>query len=120
MADRADAHIHLFDTSFQGSFTMRPGVRIDEAACYGSLAEEHDVRAALVVAFASEPWCAQNNGCLVKMAAEYDWVRPVAYFEPTDPPSIEQLERYAQQRFVGLSCYVFDSAKADAVRTMPN
>ena len=71
MPGRADAHIHLFEGSFQGSFTHRPGVRIDEAVCYQSLAKDHDVRAALVVASSSQPCC----DFLAGKAAEHDWVR---------------------------------------------
>ena len=51
MPRRADAHIHLFEHSLPGSFPTRPGVQIDEAACYDSLAKEHDVAAALIVCF---------------------------------------------------------------------
>ncbi len=43
---RADAHIHLFEGGYQGSFTARPGVRLAEAALYDSLARDHGVGAA--------------------------------------------------------------------------
>ena len=34
MNERADAHIHLFEGGYRGSWTGRPGVDLDEAACY--------------------------------------------------------------------------------------
>jgi hypothetical protein len=47
MTTRADAHIHLFAGGYRGgSFASTPGVSIDEARCYDSLAREHDVAAA--------------------------------------------------------------------------
>ena len=49
MPDRADAHIHLFENGFWASFASRPGVTIDEVACYESLMANHDVKAALIV-----------------------------------------------------------------------
>ena len=43
MAHRADSHIHLIENGFDGFFTGRPGVNVDEVKCYDSLAREHDV-----------------------------------------------------------------------------
>ena len=38
----ADAHIHLFEGSYQGvSLTSRPGVEVDELLCYQSLMKDH-------------------------------------------------------------------------------
>ena len=39
MLERADAHIHLFRQGFQEGFSARPGVHIDELACFELLAE---------------------------------------------------------------------------------
>ena len=61
MSERADAHIHLFEKGFQGSFTGRPGVQIDEAALYDSLAKDHNVKQALIVGYEGHDWAAGNN-----------------------------------------------------------
>ena len=66
MVDRADAHIHLFRHGFQDKFTARPGVHIDELACFASLAKEHHVTAALVVCYAAEAYCRDNNEFLAE------------------------------------------------------
>ncbi len=115
MSERADAHIHLFENGFQSGFTKRPGVNIDEPACYTSLAADHDVSAALVVGFCGGEAYANNNEYLAAMAAEHPWANPVAYFVPKSPPDIQTLEARWQQGFVGVSCYVFNEESVDAL-----
>src|SRR5690349_19115857 len=108
MPDRADAHIHLFRNGYGGqSFTARPGVRVDEAACYKSLAAQHGVDAALVVGYAGEPWCEGNNDFVAVTAEAHPWVKPVAFVDFKVPLSIDMLESLRRQRFIGLSFYVF-------------
>jgi len=120
MADRADAHIHLFEHGFHGSFTDRPGVQIDEIACYESLATDHDVKAALVVGYAGDSWCATNNDFLARTVLEHKWVRPTAYMEPDNPPNINELAKLKAQGFVGVSFYVFGEEKTNALRAIPD
>ena len=75
MTKRADAHIHLFADGYRGgSFASRPGVTIDEAVCYDSLAREHDVAAALVVGYGAEDWCTDNNSYVAEQGPNFDWV----------------------------------------------
>jgi L-fuconolactonase len=112
MPDRADAHIHLFEGGYQGCFTSRPGVNIDEAACYSSLAADHDVRAALVVGYVGKPWCKSNNEFLARIAPGLPWARPAAHVERLDKLTIETLEQWARQGFVGISCYIFGPKEA--------
>ncbi len=116
MPDRADAHIHLFETSFKlGSFTARPGVDIDEVALYQSLMKDHGVKAALVVGWADAPWAAGNNAFLARVIGQHKWVYPTAYVEPTDKLTVAGLEERRRQGFVGLSFYIFGEAKVAAV-----
>lgn len=81
MFDRADPHIHLFENGYQGSFTARPGVRIDETSLYASLAADHQVRQALVVGYEGDAWAKGNNAHVAAVATRHAWVRPVAYVE---------------------------------------
>ena len=118
MADRADAHIHLFDGGFPESFTGRPGVKVDERLLYESLAKEHGVTAALVVGYEGLPWAAGNNAYIGKLAAEHKWIRPVAFFDPAKPPTIDALEELRRDRFVGLSFYILDDAAIRAVQAI--
>jgi predicted TIM-barrel fold metal-dependent hydrolase len=108
MTSRADAHIHLFAGGFQDkSFASRPGVSIDEVACYASLAREHDVTAALVVGYTGERWCANNNEYLAKLSPNHDWIKAVACVDVKSPPTVRDLELLRDQGFVGVSMYVF-------------
>ena len=114
MADRADAHIHLFERALPETFSARPGVRIDQAACYDSLAAEHDVAAALVVCYEASAGNERNNDYVARRKGEFAWIRPVAYVDPVAPPSVEQLERWRVQGFVGLAIFI-DAGNAEAL-----
>ena len=107
MTNRADAHIHLFAGGFRyKSFASRPGVTIDEAACFASLAREHNVTAALVIGYGGEDWCTENNEHLAEQSKRYDWIRPVAYIANDALLTDQDLENWQQQGFVGVSLYV--------------
>ena len=43
MSEKLDAHIHLFEKGFGGSFTSRPGVEISEPECFESLMADYGV-----------------------------------------------------------------------------
>ena len=119
MTKRADAHIHLFDGGYRGqSFSSRPGVSIDDVACYDSLAREHDIAAALVVGFAGADWCEDNNQYLARVVGLHDWIQPAAYIPVDSPPGIEQLEELRQQGFIGISIYLYDG-QATKLATWP-
>ena len=118
MPQRADAHIHLFEHSLQGTFPTRPGVRIDEAACYDSLAGEHDVAAALIVCYRGDR-NEGNNEYVAGLKPKYDWIRPAAYVDPGDPPSLETLAKWQDQGFVGLVMYI-DPENAAGLQTFPD
>lgn len=121
MAERADAHIHLFEGGYGGgSFASRPGVDLDEAACYDSLAADYGVKAALIVGYADAPWCADNHAYLARMAKEYGWVRPATYADAGRPPSVEDLERFAEEGFVGLSFYISGEDRTGALQEIPD
>jgi L-fuconolactonase len=108
MTTRADAHIHLFAGGYRGgSFASRPGVSIDEAACYDSLAREHNVAAALVVGYGAEAWCADNNAYVAEQGPKFDWVRPLAYVGVDSAGAVRDLDILREQGFVGVSMYVF-------------
>ena len=108
MTSRADAHIHLFAEGYQDkSFASRPGVSINEVACYESLAREHDVTAALVVGYTGKRWCADNNQYLARLSPNHDWIKPVACIDVESPPMVQDLELLCDRGFVGVSLFVF-------------
>ena len=108
MSFRADAHMHLFEHGFGHSLAGRPGVNIDEVACYESLRQSHDVGHALVVGYAGEPFAAGNNAFLAELVKTRSWVKPVAFVDLADPLNRETLERFESEGFVGVSMYVFN------------
>ena len=120
MAKRADAHLHLFENGFEGSFTNRPGVQIDEVACYASLAESYDVAAALIVGYAGDSWCKTNNDFLARVAPDHDWIKPAAFVDPCQPFTIDTLEQFRAQGFVGITMYVYEEDKVAGVKNVPD
>jgi len=117
MSERADAHIHLFDGGYQGgSLATRDGVQIDEAALYQTFRSEYGITCALVVGYANEPWCHDNNQYVAAQAARHDWVKPTAFWSLKDSLAVEQLEELRSQKFVGLSMYIFSDDDAQALQ----
>jgi L-fuconolactonase len=116
MSDRADAHIHLFENGFQGSFTARPGVRIDEGALYTSLAADYRVKQALVVGYEGEAWARGNNAHIAAMTRQHAWVRPLAFVHLETPPDLDGLNVLWKQGFVGISLYVFSRHEVHALQ----
>ena len=106
MPERADAHVHLFCHGYQAGFTVRPGVRIDELACFESLAASHDVAAALVVGYAREDCYRQNNRFLAEKMAEHAWINAVAFVSAPGDLTVTKLESWRGQGFVGISIYL--------------
>jgi L-fuconolactonase len=117
MAQRADAHIHLFERPLGGTFPDRAGVRMDEAACFDSLAKENGVAAALIVCYQGCEGNEGNNEYVIGLQSRYDWVRPAAHIEPDDTPEIDTLEKWRDQGVVGLVMY---PQSAEAVRACPD
>ncbi|MFV2066096.1 MAG: amidohydrolase [Pirellulales bacterium] len=121
MTERADAHIHLFEGGYQGgSFAHRPGVTLDEAQLYESLAKEHAVHTALVVCYEGQRWAAGNNDHVGALTSQHAWIRPVAFVDPAHPPSIGQLQQWQANRFVGISLYILTQEDVDAVGSVPD
>lgn len=119
MTDRADAHIHLFEHSLSGVFPSRSGDQINEAALYDSLAEEHGVAAALVVCYAPGGLYAGNNEFVGGLLKSYPWARPAAFVDPATPPSLDTLEGWRKQGFIGLTMYISPD-NADDLRRFPD
>jgi len=119
--ERHDAHIHLFEGGYRASLTARPGLTVDEAALYASLMKDHNVREALIVGYAAHEWCRDNTAHLAKMAAAHAWVRPVSFVHlDRSPPTRYDLELLRDQKFVGLSFYVFGEESRTALSRMPD
>ena len=117
---RADAHIHLFEGGFRGeSLNQHLHVHLEEATAYSLLMKSFDVEAALVIGYAGEVWCETNNTFLADKVRDHTWVRPTAYVDLAEWPTVEKLEGWKKQGFVGISMYVFDDQAVAALRCTP-
>jgi L-fucono-1,5-lactonase len=109
MAKRADAHLHFFSPGYAARLPEScRRVQPDEVTLYMALAQQHDIAQVLAVGYEGQPWAAGNNRYLAELAATHAWIRPVAYIHDFAALDVAMLERLAQQRFVGLSLYLFD------------
>lgn len=120
MGERADSHIHVFRNGFQGGFTARPGVQIDELACFDSLAADHHVTAALVVGYTAEDCYRDNNRFLAKKLSQHAWINAVAFVSKPDELTVAILESWRQQGFIGISIYLFDEDNARSLQQCPD
>ena len=117
MSDRADAHIHLFEGGYQSSFSGRPGVQIEDIVCYDSLARDHNVQAALIVAYMGGEAYAGNNEYLARQAAEYPWLQPTFHVLEPHTLSVVTLEQWHQRGFVGVTFYLSSPEEVDSLQS---
>ncbi|MGC4806782.1 amidohydrolase family protein [Micromonospora sp. DT233] len=109
---RADAHLHLFADGYPGRYGRSPAGG-DELAIYQTLRREHDIDLALVVGYEGGPEFAGNNRHLARLAADHDWIAPLAYL-PATGAARAWLDRLRPAGFVGVAAYLPDAASADA------
>lgn len=114
----ADAHIHLFRAGYHGRYGRSPAGG-DELTTYESLRAEHGITHALVVGFEGRPEYHGNNDDLAVLAAEHEWIAPLAYVEVFEPPAPSHIESLARAGFTGLSIYASDRAAGDALARWP-
>ncbi|MFI6819840.1 amidohydrolase family protein [Micromonospora sp. NPDC050187] len=105
--ERADAHLHLFASGYPGRYGRSPAGG-DELAVYGSLRRTHGIDRALVVGYEGAPEFVGNNAYLAGLAADHDWIAPVAYVPPGGPTDPSDLRRWWAEGFVGISAYLAD------------
>jgi L-fuconolactonase len=109
----ADSHVHFFRNGYQTGYgVLFPEER--EITVYCALREAHRISDTLAVGYASAPYQG-NNRYLSELASRHRWVHPLAFYDPEHPPSEEGLAQLWQERFVGISIYVTDPAKAEAL-----
>lgn len=110
MSERADAHLHLFRGGYRGGV-----LRFDDLENYAALAERYRIAAALVVGYEGQAWAEGNNDYLAECAAERGWVYPVAFVAEPGELTRDQVARWGDRGFVGLSFYTFSDADAAAL-----
>ncbi|MDA0322107.1 MAG: hypothetical protein O2923_05250 [Verrucomicrobia bacterium] len=98
---------------------FEPGVEIEEALCFNSLAAECGVRSALVVGYEAEDWCRSNNRYLASIRSNHDWINPVAFVHNDRGFDLEQLDAWRREGFVGLSLYPFTAEDCQVLVRTP-
>lgn len=111
--ERADAHLHLFAPGYPGDYGRSPAGG-DELAVYASLRRVHRIDRALVVGYEGGPEFVGNNDHLARLAADHDWLSPVAYVPPGGPADPARLDHWWATGFVGISAYLADAAAGRA------
>jgi predicted TIM-barrel fold metal-dependent hydrolase len=111
----ADSHIHLFRNG-HGVGPYGPAfVVADELAAYEALREKHQIDRALVVGYEGMSFFRGNNADLARLRRYHHWIAPLAFCNIHKPPMAEELRRFAEQRFVGISLYALTPEDADAL-----
>lgn len=116
MTPSADAHVHLF----AGGYGRAPAGE-DELAVYEELRDRHGIRTALVVGYEGEARYAGNNGHVLALAAERDWIAPVAYLSlgPGEAaPTADELADLAAAGAVGFALYLTGAAEGRALASL--
>ena len=121
MSVRADAHLHFFQPGYVDQLPEScRRVQPDEVTLYAALAEQYNVQQVLAVGYEGEEWAVGNNPYLAQVAASQPWIRPVAFVHEPAGLDVPVLARWQQERFVGLSLYVFNEQMIAALEQVPD
>ncbi len=114
----ADAHAHFFRQGFQTKYgVFFPEER--EIALYEGIREVHQIGDILAIGYEGEPAYQGNNRYLAELSISRPWLHPLAYFDAGNPPTVETLAQFWQERFVGISLYLTDAPRAEAFIQWP-
>ena len=119
MSPRLDAHAHFFYPGYVGRMPESCRRQVpDEITVYQAYAQQHDISQVLAVGYEGDAWAAGNNAYLATLAAQHKWVRPVAFVAEPAKLTVEQLQSWQSQRFVGISLYLFDERATAALSSV--
>lgn len=120
MSTRLDAHAHFFDPGFVSDMPENCRRRApNEITLYAALAEQHEITHVLAVGYEGDAWAAGNNAYLAGVNAQYPWVRPLAFVSDLSELTVTQLAEWQEQRFVGLSLYLFSDEAVSSLNQVP-
>lgn len=120
MPVRADAHLHFFQPGYVATLPEScRRVQPDEVTLYEALAQQYGVQQVLAVGYEGESWAAGNNQYLAQIATYHSWVKPVAFVHRPAHLDVSTLEQWQQERFIGLSLYLFDESRMAALNQIP-
>jgi len=117
---RADAHLHFFQPGYAATLPENcRRVQPDEVTLYEGLAQRYNITKALVVGYEGEPWAAGNNKYLARLAGSRPWLKPVAFVHDPAYLDIPTLIQWQQNRFAGLSFYLFQRRQGETLKKAP-
>jgi predicted TIM-barrel fold metal-dependent hydrolase len=120
MSPHIDAHIHFFLPGYVGILPENCRRQSpDEITLYQGYAQTHEIEQALVVGYEGDRWAEGNNAYIATLASQHAWVRPVAFVSDPVALSLSQLKTWQQQRFVGISLYLFTPEMTGALARVP-
>ena len=120
MSARADAHLHFFQPGYGATLPKNyRRVHPDEVTLYQALAQQYNVQQVLPVGYEGKSWAAGNNQYLAQLAASRPWLRPVAFVHEPNHLDTSMVESRQQERFVGLTIYLFDEQQIAAPGQVP-
>jgi L-fuconolactonase len=119
MFDRADAHVHFFRGGYADSVPEScRRVRPSEISLYEALMEKYSIRRVLAIGYEGQPFAAGNNSYLAELAESRPWLVPIAYADNPAALDVPTLKRWREQRFAGVSIYLFNNAAASALHSI--
>jgi L-fuconolactonase len=117
---RADAHLHFFYPGYVAALPENcRRIQPDEVTLYEALSQKYNIKQALVVGYEGEPWAAGNNKYLAQLAGSHAWLKPVAFVHDPAYLDVPTLIQWQQNRFVGLSFYLFQHRQGVVLKKTP-
>lgn len=113
---RADSHVHFFRHGFGGRTTPED----HEIRTYEELRLRHSIAETLVVGYAGQDWCRDNNAYVATLLDHRPWMYPLAFIRADTPPSEASLRRLVSDGFVGASIYLLGAAEVGAMVAWSN
>jgi predicted TIM-barrel fold metal-dependent hydrolase len=121
MSARLDAHSHFFYPGFVGRLPAScRRERPDEITLYSVYAQEYNIAEVLAIGYEGEQWAAGNNNYLAQLQLQHSWVRPIAFVADPSTLTIQQLNEWQAQGFVGISIYIFSPDSAALLQQTPD
>lgn len=102
---RADAHLHLFRTGFEGIRGTSPAGG-DELTVYDEHRRRHGIEAGLVVGYEGEPRYAGNNADILGWSRTRPWLVPLRFVPADARPDPGWLRELLDQGYAGVSLYL--------------
>lgn len=114
MSPRLDAHAHFFYPGFVGALPESCRRQSpDEFTLYQAYAQKHEIAQVLAIGYEGESWADGNNQYLAGLTAQHPWLRPLAFVGEPEALTVDQLESWHAQRFVGITFYIFSQEQAE-------